>query len=617
MDVINIRTFHRFITIHLVVVFLFLIIPCGVFSQLSPGKLTKAHSSLEGLSNCTLCHDLGAKISEKKCLSCHTHLQQKITQNKGYHVSKDIKGKACISCHSEHHGVNFEMVRFDKKTFNHNLTGYELKGAHKKIDCTQCHSPENISDPVLKKNKKTYLGLTTTCTSCHEDYHQKTLSNQCSNCHGMESFKPASGFDHSNTGFPLTGGHKGVSCTECHKTETKNNKKFQHFADVPFKNCNSCHKDPHNGSFGKDCKSCHSVESFHKIKASSAFNHSVTGFELEGKHRTLDCKKCHDNRPGTVDLYKEFAAVKEVKCLTCHEDSHNNKFGENCTSCHSQNSFAIKGNKKDFNHELTGYSLTGRHKEVDCRKCHTETYMTAPLAHNECKKCHSDYHKGDFAGLAENDCKVCHSTDGFAGSSFDFERHEKSTFPLRGAHLATPCTACHKKDGQNWKFREIGKSCIQCHDNIHKGFISEKYMPENNCALCHGNENWGSVTFDHNNTTFQLIGKHLRTECRSCHFEIREGKTYQQFSNLDTKCASCHDNVHGNQFEESGITDCKRCHGFERWDRSNFNHDNTRFKLEGAHLNVNCNECHKAEVVDGKSTIIYKIGKLTCADCHQ
>ncbi|MBK8820428.1 MAG: hypothetical protein IPN49_15540 [Saprospiraceae bacterium] len=67
---------------------------------------------------------------------------------------------------------------------------------------------------------------------------------------------------------------------------------------------------------------------------------------MEGKHRTLDCKKCHDNRPGTVDLYKEFAAVKEIKCLTCHEDSHNNKFGENCTSCHSQNSFAIKGNKK-------------------------------------------------------------------------------------------------------------------------------------------------------------------------------------------------------------------------------------------------------------------------------
>ncbi|MBK6785524.1 MAG: hypothetical protein IPG79_18570 [Saprospiraceae bacterium] len=50
---------------------------------------------------------------------------------------------------------------------------------------------------------------------------------------------------------------------------------------------------------------------------------------MEGKHRTLDCKKCHDNRPGTADLYKEFAAVKEIKCLTCHEDSHNNKFGEN------------------------------------------------------------------------------------------------------------------------------------------------------------------------------------------------------------------------------------------------------------------------------------------------
>ncbi|MBK6785176.1 MAG: hypothetical protein IPG79_16555 [Saprospiraceae bacterium] len=102
-----------------------------------------------------------------------------------------------------------------------------------------------------------------------------------------------------------------------------------------------------------------------------------------------------------------------------------------------------------------------------------------------------------------------------------------------------------------------------------------------------------------------------------CRFETKEGKTIQKFVNTDTKCVSCHDNIHGNQFEQSGITDCKRCHGFEKWDRSNFNHDNTRFRLEGAHLKVNCNECHKAEVVDGKSTIIYKIGKLTCADCHQ
>ncbi|MBK6785175.1 MAG: hypothetical protein IPG79_16550 [Saprospiraceae bacterium] len=198
--------------------------------------------------------------------------------------------------------------------------------------------------------------------------------------------------------------------------------------------------------------------------------------------------------------------VIDIKCLTCHEDSHNDKFGENCTSCHSQNSFSIKGKLSGFNHDLTGYTLTGRHQDVDCRKCHLETYMTAPLPHDLCKKCHEDYHKGDFSGLADNDCKVCHSTEGFAGSSFDFERHEKTAFPLQGAHLATPCIACHKKDGQNWKFRNIGNKCYQCHDNIHEGYISEKYIPDDNCAFCHSNESWANVTFDHDKTTFSLVG---------------------------------------------------------------------------------------------------------------
>ena len=99
----------------------------AAWAQLSPGKLTKAHSKLEGLANCTQCHTIGAKISEQKCLDCHKELKGRISSKKGYHVSSAVKGKECITCHSEHHGLNFDMVRFDKKTFDHKLTCYELK----------------------------------------------------------------------------------------------------------------------------------------------------------------------------------------------------------------------------------------------------------------------------------------------------------------------------------------------------------------------------------------------------------------------------------------------------------------------------------------------------------
>ena len=63
------------------------------------------------------------------------------------------------------------------------------------------------------------------------------------------------------------------------------------------------------GEFGANCASCHNEVSFHQIKAASNFNHNLTGFELEGKHKVIDCKKCHDNRQGTKANYKEFEAV--------------------------------------------------------------------------------------------------------------------------------------------------------------------------------------------------------------------------------------------------------------------------------------------------------------------
>ena len=588
-----------------------------VSGQISPGKLTKAHAALEGIKNCTSCHEIGAQISEQKCLDCHKTLKSRIAQNKGYHVSSAIKGKQCISCHSEHHGVNFEMVRFEKASFNHNLTGYELKGSHKINDCTKCHKPDNIADIKQKMVKSTYLGLNTSCVTCHDDYHQKTLDNDCSKCHNFEKFKPASAFNHNKTNFALTGGHAKVDCNQCHKIEMRNGKKFQQFADVPFKNCNSCHKDPHQGEFGTDCKSCHSTESFAKMKSTSAFNHSLTGFELEGKHKSLDCKQCHDNRVGTKGDYKEFEKSKPINCLTCHKDVHDGKLSTDCKSCHTQQSFSIKNIRADFDHQLTGFELKGKHNQVDCRKCHTQTYMTAPIKNDMCKDCHQDYHKGDFNAMQPNDCNVCHSEAGFNESSYDLVRHEKSSFPLQGAHIATPCFACHRPEGSQWKFKNIGQKCNDCHDNIHLGFISEKFIPQNDCSKCHNSGQWSDVAFDHKQTSFDLVGKHVTINCSSCHFEVVEGKKVQKFVGLNQQCVSCHDNKHGTQFEENGITDCKRCHGFEKWDTSNFNHDNTKFKLEGAHLKVNCNQCHVPEMQNGITTILYKNGKLDCIDCHQ
>ncbi|HSG67212.1 MAG TPA: cytochrome c3 family protein, partial [Bacteroidales bacterium] len=83
------------------------------YSQLSPGDLAAVHAHLEGTTNCTQCHVLGDKVSNEKCLDCHREIKARIDQNKGYHSSGEVSGKDCFECHNDHHGRNFQIIRFD------------------------------------------------------------------------------------------------------------------------------------------------------------------------------------------------------------------------------------------------------------------------------------------------------------------------------------------------------------------------------------------------------------------------------------------------------------------------------------------------------------------------
>lgn len=519
---------------------IFLILPIALFAQLSPGELTKAHEKLEGLSNCTQCHVLGEKVSNQKCLDCHKEINGLIDATKGYHSSVEVKGKNCFACHSEHHGRNFQLTRFDQDKFDHQLTGYILEGKHSTIKCADCHKPKFIQNKVSQKKSDSFLGLGTECLSCHEDYHQKTLSTDCSTCHGQDSFVPTVKFDHQKTKFHLRGKHQKVACAECHKTEERNGKKFQKFAGVAFQNCTACHKDVHENKFGQDCMKCHNEQSFHQVAGLDNFNHDRTSFPLEGKHENLDC-----------------------------------------------------------------------------RKCHKQSYTT-PVAHTRCTDCHDDYHKGQFSKMEKKtDCVDCHSVNSFKTFSYTIEQHNGGTFKLAGAHMATPCFMCHQKN-ERWEFRTIGEKCVDCHENIHQGIISEKYMPGQQCESCHTTGNWNKVSFDHNQTNFILNGKHSGATCRDCHFKTDDQRTYtQKFAGLATQCETCHTDHHRQQFSNNGKIDCEHCHGFENWNAERFDHDESRFKLEGAHKSTQCVKCHKPDIDSQGTFTRYKTNKeIKCANCH-
>jgi len=214
------------------------------------------------------------------------------------------------------------------------------------------------------------------------------------------------------------------------------------------------------------------------------------------------------------------------------------------------------------------------------------------------------------------DCSQCHDVNGFKLFSFTVDQHNGGAFPLKGAHLATPCYECHKKQ-DSWSFRKIGINCNDCHPDIHKTFITEKFYPDENCKICHTEERWSDVSFDHAKTAFALTGAHIKVNCRSCHFKTYAAGTFQQaFAGLSANCSECHADKHRNQFEKNGATNCTGCHRTDNWKASNFDHNKTAFRLDGKHVNVPCAKCHKPQKEGSEFYVLYKIKDFKCESCH-
>jgi hypothetical protein len=96
--------------------------------------LTGVHYSLD----CAECHKDGRKLSgqSQQCLSCH----QKDDIHNGTLPN-------CKSCHTQHF--------WEVSKFRHSLTRFPLRGAHRTLDCAECHT------------NGVYKGLSSTCVNCH------------------------------------------------------------------------------------------------------------------------------------------------------------------------------------------------------------------------------------------------------------------------------------------------------------------------------------------------------------------------------------------------------------------------------------------------------------------
>jgi hypothetical protein len=473
--------------------------------------------------------------------------------------------------------------------------------------CIACHT--EIKDKIAQK--KGYHSSAEVkgkdCFACHSDHHGKNFQ--------LVRLDPAK-FDHKLTGYTLSVPHSKKGCKDCHDskyiTDQKVKVKKYTYQGVGT-DCLNCHEDYHLKTISSECLSCHNEDSF---KPATNFNHNNARFRLTGKHVNVECLKCHKTETVNGKKFQEFRGVQYSSCTNCHKDPHQNKFGQNCTQCHNVESFKSVKVGNNFDHNKTSFKLEGKHQVVTCTACH-KTKFTDPLKFKFCTDCHTDYHKGQFAksGLSP-DCSQCHDVTGFIQFSYTIDQHNLGNFALQGAHLATPCSDCHKKQTE-WNFRGIGLKCNDCHKDIHQNIISAKYYPDANCKICHKESRWNEVNFDHSKTEFKLTGAHEKLNCRLCHFKgVSVFDNKQKFSGLSKDCSECHNDKHFKQFEKNGVTNCTACHDTQNWKASKFDHNNTAFKLDGKHINVPCFKCHKPQQEGTSFYVKYKLKEFKCESCH-
>ena len=436
-------------------------------------------------------------------------------------------------------------------------------------------------------------------------YGQKSphgpLKIPCSDCHTTESWKGLAQpmkFSHSTTSFPLQGAHINVPCQQCHTANR--------FAGTAS-DCFTCHRkdfastaNPNHelGKLSHDCLTCHTNTSWKP----STFQHSKTNFQLLGAHLSVDCASCHTNN--------RFAGLS-TDCFGCHQrdfaqatspNHTQGMFSHDCLTCHTMNAWQ----PSTFDHNKTNFALTGAHSNAECSSCHANgRFRGTPT---DCYSCHQQ----NFAKTVDpnhtqsqfsHDCLTCHTVTAWKPATFD---HNKTNFQLVGAHISVQCNSCHT----NSRFAGTPTDCYSCHTQEFAKTTDPNHAQSqfsHNCMTCHTMTAWKPATFDHNKTSFQLVGAHVSVQCNSCH-------TNGRFAGTPTDCYSCHTQdfaktTDPNHVQSQFSHDCVTCHSMTAWKPSTFNHSTTGFSLTGAHAAVACVTCHTNGRFAGTPS--------DCYSCHQ
>jgi hypothetical protein len=360
-------------------------------------KTTNPNHAAAGFpQDCSVCHTttnwLGAKFDHNAATKfplTGAHVSVACSQ---CHINNKFAGTPanCASCH---------IKDYNGATFDHSKTGFALTGTHTTTACAACHVGGN------------YNLTSALCYNCHQKEYQGTTNpahaaagfpTDCSVCHTTTNWLGAK-FDHSKTGFALTGTHTTTACAACHVGGNYN---------LTSALCYNCHQKEYQGTtnpahaaagFPQDCSTCHTTTNW----LGATFDHSKTGFALTGTHTTTACSACHVG--GNYNL-------NSAACYNCHQKEYQSTTNPNhsaagfpttCDTCHSTTNWL----GATFNH--TWFKLP--HSNALCSDCHTNSSNYTVFV---CTNCHTKAqtdpkHQG-IKGYVWNsaNCYSCHKNGG-------------------------------------------------------------------------------------------------------------------------------------------------------------------------------------------------------------
>ncbi len=168
-------------------------------------------------------------------------------------------------------------------------------------------------------------------------------------------------------------------------------------------------------------------------------------------------------------------------------------FPADCKLCHLGEGWNQLVPKFEFDHAReTGVPLHGAHVDASCLRCHNDRGPVSAFAAQGCVGCHADIHQGDLG----HDCTRCHDEQTWEPTN-QVLLHERTRFPLTGAHATVACHKCHPGSLAG-NFLPTDTQCVTCHrrdmlltsnpNHVAIGYTSH-------CERCHGPTDWHEGVF--------------------------------------------------------------------------------------------------------------------------